>query len=310
MNFADIPNPSKAPEAVAPSGDKAVPVQENKPELKVGSTELSPSGNKEAAVAKRKYRVNDQDIELTDEESTAWVQKAIHADAQIKEAAQLKKATANLIEKLKTPQGLREILSDPSISMDRKQLAIEWVKEYMAEEAMDPKDREIKSTKKELDSYKAKEAADKERVETEAKQAQIKQQADAFRSEIISVMEANKDVLPKSQAVMDRIIGYMRAGYRKTGKVLPAAEAVKYVVADYEGEVGEISKSADINRLLKLLGPEAIEKIRKADLAQLKKDLAAGLKNPPAPELHKDVKKDRKGRISEKEFNKQIFGGL
>lgn len=311
MNFADIPNPSKAVvEPVAPVVDTKVPAQEQKPELKAGLTELSPTGNKEATVAKRKYRVNDQDIELTDEESTAWVQKAMHADAQIKEAAQLKKSTAALIEKLKTPKGLREILSDPSISVDRKQLAIEWVKEYMAEEAMDPKDRELRDSRAELESYKAKEAEIKEKAEQEAKQAEVKQQADAFRSEIIGVMEANSGVLPKSQAVMDRIIGYMRAGYRKTGKVLPAAEAVKYVIADYEGEVGEISKSADINRLLKLLGPEAIEKIRKADLAQLKKDLASGLKTPASPELHKDVKKDRKGRISEKEFNKQIFGGL
>lgn len=308
MNFSEIPNPTVTPEpVVAPEAKEVV-----KPEA--GSTVTAPVESKteeaKAEILKRKYKVNGKEVELTDEESSAWIQKALHADQQIKEATQLKKQTAAMIEKLKTPQGLREILSDPSISLDRKQLAIEWVKEYMEEEAMDPKDRELKTVKEELAEYRAKEDELKAQREQEAKQAEIKQAADAFRNEIVTVMEANKAVLPKSQAVMDRIIGYMRAGYRQTGKVLPAAEAVKYVIKDYNEEVGSLTKESPIERLMEMLGPDVIEKIRKADLAALKAKLDPKASKVEQPDLHKDVKKDKKGRISEKEFRKQIFGGL
>lgn len=307
MNFADIPNPSAQPPAPKPVAAKAEPKAEQVvPEATVGdvaskAAEAKPEAKAEAGDAKKfKLNIKGKEIEITEDQAIAMLQKAAYADQQIKEAAQAKKGAEGLIQRLK--ENPWEVLADPAVGHDVKQLAVKKIKEFMDEEAKDPKERELEMTRKELEAYKKQEAEAKRAAEEAEKAKAIKDQADAMRTEIISAMDANKDVLPKSQAVMDRLIGYMRAGYKKTGKVLPASEAIKYVIADYKAEVNDVFKTADVSKLVELFGPEVIKKLREADLSKLKQGNESQLKgeNQPKPELPVN----KKGKIPEKKYEK------
>lgn len=302
MNFSEIPSPAATP-APTPTPDVKAPV---KTEAVAATPEAKPAEGTPAAEAKAepkifKLNVKGKEVELTEEQAISLLQKAQYADQQIKEAVQTKKAVASLVERLKANPW--EVLQDPAIGLDVKKLAVEKIKEMMADEQKDPKERELEMTRKELEAYRKKEEEARIAAENNKKQAEIKAKADEFRKEMIDVIEAHKDVLPKSQAVMDRLIGYMRAGYKKTGKVLPASEAIKYVLNDYKAEVSEMFKTADVTKLVDMFGPDVIEKLRKADLAKLQKINEASLKGDKK-ESKTEIPVNKKGRIPEKQYEK------
>jgi len=80
----------------------------------------------------------------TEDQLKAILQKAVYADHVIKESAQKIKGTEALMEKIKTPQGLKEVLNDPAIGMDVKKFALDIVKEMMDDEKLTPEQKKAR----------------------------------------------------------------------------------------------------------------------------------------------------------------------
>lgn len=316
MEFSQLPSPAKeatpaAPEA-APKAEAKATEQAAPAAAAPAKTEQMPNAIQDAITASRKkFKVDGQEIELSEEEQVAAIQKAMKADKEIKRAVQMEKATKILVEKLKSKDGLKEVLSDPAIGADWKKLAIELVKEQMEDEAMDPRDRELREYRKREEMRQQQEEEAKAQAE-EARKAEIRQQtANMLRNEIITALEATPDI-PKSAATMDRMIMYMRAAYKANGKIMSAQEAAQKVRSEMHAEMKSFFSATDFEKISEILGPEAAKKIKDAELAKFKKENGDKISGDgKKPKFEMPVTK--KGRIRERDFNKNfknIIAGL
>src|SRR5581483_9370154 len=130
MEFSQIPSaaPATPPAAEAPKAEAPKKeVETPKTAAPVLKEEAKAEAKKpETAVEETEtYIVNGKETKLTKAQARELVQKAAYTDQQMKEAAQMKAAVKGLLEKLKTPNGLKEVLSDPAIGQDWKKWAID-----------------------------------------------------------------------------------------------------------------------------------------------------------------------------------------
>lgn len=258
----------------------------------------------ELEVKGQKQKINFQDKARM----TAVLQKALYADQVIKDAAQAKRGAAELMEKIKTRQGLREIMSDPAIGVDIKKWALEEVREMMDDEKLTPEQKELRDLQnykkeKEEESVRAKaDAAAKEQQEKTVKMAQT------ARTEIIGAMKKFPDI-PQTQATMDAVILNMRAGFRKFGKHLTADQAMTVYSQQYWSSLTRVLDTMTPEQMLSRFGQKTLDKIQKFKLDELRQKMKPGGKAPVGTD--EPVKK--KKHMTEKEFDKhfqQLAGGL
>ena len=229
----------------------------------------------------------------------AVLQKALYADQVIKDATQAKKGAANLMEKIKTRAGLREILSDPAIGVDIKKWAIEEVQEMMEDEKLTPEQREARQWKSKAEKL---EAEQKERIEAEQRkiaQEKLNRQAQQARGEIIAAMKKYPDI-PQTQATMDACIQNMRAAFRRFGKHLSAEQAMTVYSEQYWTSLGSVLNKMEPDAILKRFGKGTLDKIQKLKLQELKE------KTNPANKKQDETPSKPKKNMTEKEFDKHF----
>jgi hypothetical protein len=284
---------SKAADPLAP----AAPVS---PDPGAASAPASPENpfEYELDVKGQKQKINFQDKARL----TAVLQKALYADQVIKDAAQAKKGAEALMEKIKTRQGLREVLSDPAIGADLKQWALEEVREMMDDEKLTPEQRQIK----ELQDFKRKTEEEATRAKAEAaakaKQEQLMKDAQVARTNIIEAMKKFPDI-PQTQATMDAVIQNMRAGFRRYGKHLTADQAMTVYSQQYWTSLTKILDTMTPEQMLVRFGQKQIDKIQKFKLDELRKKTQPGAKTAvPGSDAPAKPKK----HMTEKEFDKHF----
>jgi hypothetical protein len=291
-----VQEPTKAPPVIpgpqgAAAGDvaaKAEPVKADDP-YEFGDLEV---GGKKQAL---KFSSKDQ--------LKAVLQKALYAEQTIKDAAQAKKGAAELMEKIKTRQGLREILSDPAIGVDLKKWALEEVRDMMEDEKLTPEQRESREWKTKAEKL---EAAEKARTEAEAQrvaQEKAAKQAQVIRGEIITAMKKYPDI-PQTQATMDAVIQNMRAAYKRFGKHLTPEQAMTVYSDQYwTSFTSTFSKMTDDQikaRFGNKAGSAVISKIQQMKLQELKDKTQPFVKKSDAEPAK--VKKN----MTEKEFDQHF----
>ena len=236
----------------------------------------------------------------------AVLQKALYADQVIKDASQAKKGAADLMQKMKTPQGLREVLSDPEINFDLKKFVLDEVRAMMDDEKLTPEQREAREHKTELDKLREEK---KQREESEAqriKDQRAKQMAQQMRGEIIEAMKKFPD-MPQTQATMDGIIQNMRAAYKKFNMKLSAEQAMTVYANQYWKSIGSVIEKMEPEQILSRFGQKTLDKIQQLKLKELRDKTNP---NGQKPVVDLDLKK--KKSVTEREFNKhfQKLAGL
>ena len=194
--------------ALAEGEPKATPIAEDPLEF-----ELDVKGNKQ----KLKFANRDQ--------LKAVLQKALYADQVIKDGVQAKKGAEAFMGKLKTKEGLLEVLRDPDVNMDVKQFAIEIVKEMMDDEKLTPEQREALQFKVRAEKAEKTLEQQKQEAEEKVKQEALNKQRTEMSAAIISAMKKYPDI-PQTQATMDACILNMRAAYKRFGKHLTPDQAM------------------------------------------------------------------------------------
>lgn len=248
---------------------------------------------------KQKLKFKDKD------QMKAILQKAMYADQVIKEGSQAKKWTAELKEKLKTPQGLREVLRDPEINMDEKKWALEIVKEMMDDEKLTPEQRENRELKAYREKKEAEEKSSKEMEAQRIAQEKLSRDAQVARAEIIEAMKKYSDI-PQTQATMDAVILNMRAGFRKYGKHLTPEQAMTVYSEQYWTSANQVIEKMEPEQIIKRFGQKTLDKIQQFKLNQLKE------KTDPSKQQKVDGEVKKKKHLTEKEFEKhfQSLAGL
>lgn len=271
--------------------------------------------SKEVASAPDPYEFDDIEIKgqkqkmkfASKDQMKAVIQKALYADQAIKDGVQAKKGAESLMSKLKTPEGLREVLRDPAIGLDLKKFVLDEVRAMMDDERLSPEERESRDAKKERDELKAW----KEQREQSEKDAEQKQKNEALanqtRKEIITAMDKFPDI-PKTQATMDAVIQNMRAAFRKYGKHLTPDQAMTVYSQQYWASLQDVIGKLDADTISKRFGTKTLDKIQKLKLQELKEKTDPGKKGAPSETANLSKKKNLTEREYDKIFSQRLAG--
>lgn len=237
----------------------------------------------------------------------AVIQKALYADQQIKDAAQAKRGAADLIQKLKTAEGRREVFADPEIGVDIKTWALDEVRAMMEDDKLTPEQKEARDYKSKYETLnkqeEARQAAETKRIADE-KNTKMAQQ---MRGEIIDAMKKFPDI-PQNQATMDGIIQNMRAAYKKFNMRMSAEQAMTVYSNQYWKSIGGVIDNMTADQILNRFGQKTLDKIQKLKLDELRQKM-----NPNGVKINQiDPELKKKKSLSEKDFDKHFkrLGGL
>lgn len=236
----------------------------------------------------------------------AVLQKALYADQTIKDGIQAKKGAEALMQKIKTPQGLREVLSDPDINLDVKKFALDIVKEMMEDEKLTDDQRELRKYKTEAEQLKSEKEAALKAQKDQEEQERLGKQASEIRGQIIESMKKYPDI-PQTQATMDAVIQNMRAAYRRFGKHLTAEQAMSVYSEQYWNSLGSVIEKMDPDKIISRFGQKTLDKIQQFKLQQLKEKT-----DPSKQKIVGNGEVKKKKHLTEKEFEKhfQQLAGL
>lgn len=250
-----------------------------------------------------------QKVKANRAQLTQMMQKAMYADQMIKDATQAKRGAESMMAKLKSGdvRQIREIFEDPAIGVDMKKIALEVVKNMMDDESLSPEQREAREWKTKAERYEAAEKAREDLTKAQADKARQEAIAVRLRTDIVTAMKEYTD-LPQNQATMDACIQYMRANYRKFGKTLPAADAMKLVNRDYWGGVTKLLETLTPEQIVSKFGTKGLDKLQQLKLKELRDKT-----NPNAPAAPVNEPFKKKKYLTEKEYDKafaQRIAGL
>ena len=237
-----------------PTAPTEVPAGENPAEVK--PAEVS---------ALRKLKVKGKEIEVDEAKFIEYAQKGAASTETWQEAAKMRKEYESFMHRLKTNP--REVLLDPSLGVDFRKVAEDYLWEQIQDEQLTPEQKAQKARDRELEKYK-KQHEEKEKEELTAKQqAQAQHYAQDYDRQISGALAASG--LPKTTGTVRRMTEYMihdvKAGFQRD-----AAEYVEMVRNDYMQDIKELLGSVEGEHLLKFLGEDGAKKLRTADLSRLK----------------------------------------
>ena len=218
-------------------------------------------------------KVNGEELEVTRDELIQGYQTRKAADDKFREAANTRKQAEDFINLLKTNP--KKVLSNPSLGIDFRELAEEYLMEQMEEEQMDPRDRELKEAREKLASIEE-EKKQKEKEQQEQQAADLREKyTQEYQQSIIDTLQ--KSGLPKTEHTVKRMAYYMHQGLKR-GYTLKSNDVVDLVKQDYITEQKSLYSGLDGDALIELLGDDVASKIRKHDVAKYSKK-----KSPETP---------------------------
>lgn len=256
-----------------------------------------------AAERKFKVKINGAEQEVSEKELLEGYQTRKAADEKFREAAMTRKQAEDFINLLKKDPA--KVLTDPRLGIDARKWAEEYLLKQLEDEMLDPKEKELRQYKKQLEEIEnEKKAAKEEQEKTRTAELTAKYTED-FTKDITSALSTSG--LPKTEHTVKRMAYYMHQGLKR-GMDLKAGDVVDLVKNDYINEQKSLYSSMDGESLLSILGPEIADKIRKHDLSKLRNP-NSGLKTPEkqpegspehrkaAPKVSKDEWREKMERI-------------
>lgn len=242
------------------------------------------------AIETKKYKVKDEDgteIEVDEETLLRDYQIRKASDKKFREAAMMRKQAEDFIHLLKTDP--RKVLSNPSLGLDLRRFAEEYLVEQLEEEMLDPKEKEFRKYKKMVEDQQAKEKAEKDKQDQERAEALRAKYTEDYSKQIVEAL--NTSGLPKSEHTVKRMAYYMHEGL-KNGIDLKAKDIVDLVRQDYLNEQKSLIGGLDADALIQILGEETANKIRKWDVSRVKAQTKTAVTpQNQAPSVHVKEKK-------------------
>lgn len=237
----------------------------------------------------------------------AIIQKALYADQQIKDATQAKRGAADLMQKLKTAEGRREVFSDPEIGVDIKKWALDEVRSMMEDENLTQDQRDARDYKSKYEKLAAEQETRQKSEEERVRNEKSQRLAQQIRGEIIEAMKKYPD-MPQTQATMDGIIQNMRAAHKKFNMKMSAEQAMKVYSHQYWQSIGGVIDKMAPEQILSRFGQKTLDKIQQLKLKELRDKM-----NPNAAKAQTvDPELKKKKNMTEREFDKhfQKLAGL
>jgi hypothetical protein len=243
-----------------------------------------------ASEPKHKIKVNGKEHELPLSELIKLAQKGAFADQKLKSVDVVSAKTQQLLSKLKTPEGLIEVLKDPALGASPKEAfkrlmasdiiddelkeeISKWTYENVVKKAkMSPEDIEREEKLRDYERLKKQETDRKQREQTEAQKAEIQKVYSAVRSEVSKQIKEDK-TFPQTEGSIRAVIDKLRVMNRQgapinTENITKALSLVKKDHVMHQQAMFDTLE--DPEQLISLLGEARALKISKALVARLK----------------------------------------
>lgn len=244
----------------------------------------------EQAIKRYKVKVDGEDQEVDEQELIRNYQLRKASDKRFSEGQQMRKQSEEFIRLLKTDP--KKVLAHPSIGIDLKNFAEEYLMGELQQEMMSPEEKQLKEYQAKLSKYEEAERTQKEQAEAKQKEEVQTKYAEAYNKQIIDALETSG--LPKTEYTVQRMVHYMHKAL-KNGYELGAGDVTDLVRRDYMEDSKALFSGLDADALESILGTDIAKKLRKADLNKLKNPQnnlkePAGVKRSGAKEARKSKK--------------------
>ena len=286
-----------------PKDNKVPPVKETPKPFKTG-----------------KYNLNGKMVEKT------WMTEAeMDRDLQktfgIEEKAQLNAAKVEMAEKLldyvqgKDPADYKKFVKlCKENGIDHKKFASDILYDEIEIGNLTPEQRELKEYKDREAEAKAEQEESQRKVLDSQKEQKKMQDIQAFEKECSDAL--NKGALPKTRLTLGILSQYVEAAdaanKESGGKIVQSVEQLlPFVKRDLIDLQNETFKSLEGKALLEAIGPDLLEKITKAKVADYKQDLEVKPKPTKAKEKSKNPKDNSfRTQMNKKPLDDDETGGI
>lgn len=264
--------------------------EEDKPDTKVRKkAKPEPEAKEPAAGGKWKVKANGKEIEFdpSDTEATRrLVEKGLGANDTFEQAARMRKESeqirkqneelVNLLKKsAQDPHTLADLLANPAIGADFKQIAKDYVWQMIQEEqeleGLTPEQREWRQSHKRVQRLEQERAA-REEAERSQREAHDKAQRQAaYEEEYEKKIMAALDVkgVPKTKHTVAKMAWFLNQAIENNRDV-SAEDVAEYVLQEQEHYYRSTLDGMNRKQLAKLLGEKNLEKLRAYELDKLK----------------------------------------
>lgn len=300
------PASAPAPEAAAPSAanqeqslesleqevseaEAAAPAAESKPDaIKADAKAAADKLDAEKIQGTKKYKIVTDGIEeeVTEKELIAMAQKGKSSDKRFQEASQIKKEAKQLLEMVKNPEQLEELLADPAIWGDQRKV-VEFAQKVLAKqlenEQKSPELLRAEKAEKELQAHRDQQKKEQEEREKADYENFVNTQAAQMETQIVEAIESSG--MPKSPFVLKRVAQVLQSALQQDKQISPK-QAMSIARREMEKDLKEFFEVAPDEVMESLINAEKIRALRNRQLSKIK---AAQKAAPDAPSKAKDV---------------------
>jgi hypothetical protein len=220
-----------------------------------------------AKEAMRKLKIDNEEVDEAEVikvfKSRKEHQRA--ASRELNEGKALRKQAEDLISMIKDPDRVWDVID--KLGHDSRTLAERRLAAALEDELMDPRDKELRDTKAKLKHYDEMERLQKEAVQKQRHEELKTKYMKEYEGDFVKALESTK--LPPTKPMVAEMAKYI-ARSAKIGFEMTPLEAAQMVKEDIETLVRNVSVGADGEMLLKILGEDAANKIRKYDTDKIK----------------------------------------
>lgn len=261
----------------------------------------TPESVKEAAqeaIRKYKLKVDGQEVEVDEEELKRGYTHQRAANKKLQEGLAARKQAEEFISMMRDPQKFYETAA--KLGHDPRKLAEEYLVRQLEDEMLDPRDKELKEAKSKLKQIEEMEKMQKEAVENQRNEALKAKYAKDYSDQFVSALQETG--LPATKPMVAEMAKYIHRS-AKLGFKMNANEAAQLVKEDLQMSYQKLVGDTDGEMLLKLLGDDVANKIRKYDTSKLKNP-ENHLKTPQERHERKEKTRNTGKRMTPAEWRK------
>ena len=255
------------------------------------------------AVRKYKLKVDGQEVEVDEEELKRGYSHQKAASKILQEGKQARKQAEEFISMMKDQNKLFEAIQ--KLGHDPRKLAEQYLASQLEDEMMDPREKELRDAKAKLKSIEDMERQKREQVQKQYHEQMKQKYAQEYQQQFITALQETG--LPPTKPMVAEMAKYIgRAA--KIGFQMDAKEAAQLVREDIQLAHQRLVGDSDGETLIKLLGEEVANKVRKWDTSRIKTP-ESNLRTPVEQGAPRERDKAASGkRMSAKEWREYNRG--
>lgn len=217
------------------------------------------------AVRKYKVKVDGEELDVDENELIRGYSHQRAANKILQQGAAARKQAEEFISMMRDPEKFWEVAK--KIGHDPRKQAEEYLARQLEDELLDPRDRKLKETEAKLRQMEDMDRAQKEAMEARRNEVLKEKYAKDYSDQFVAALQETG--LPATKPMVAEMAKYVSRAAKIGFKMTPI-EAAKLVDEDLRVSYGRLAKESDGEVLIRLLGEDAANKIRRYDTQRLK----------------------------------------